>query len=400
MLTRSAAAVESQKNYRREEGLRTALLNSVISPESALAAQGVSRGLNPVTNLENQRRINEQIGPNQVTRLMYAAQKFGDDAERVKLLIKNVDLRNFQDLENGFSALHYAIKSGNIDVVRVLLEEPVPEAFKFRPAEDVLEGMLLNIAIHEVFTDMQGFILEEDNLETATEIALLIIKHSDPNRWENLGGLFLEKLFVEMFEDNFEAYKNNINGIVDKILEIADVIFNTTKITVNDNLINICLRRTIENGYVKLAEFLLNKFLENGQDLNAAFLINDFAPKNPLFCVEQNAIDMLDSLVSTMNLLPQTLGPDNDTIFIHLVKENQISNEDLYECFEIIDNSIQEKLTYEQKVEFINLFNDFGENALGECFALRRKQPRCDDLIRWLIIEKADLDKALESGVN
>jgi ankyrin repeat protein len=117
---------DERKSELAIDALRIAMMNREQVPaESVMNLQGVARPFQNISayNSEFGRRVNDQLGPNKVTRLMYAA--FIGDEARVLALIRQGARRNLVST-SGKTALYYAVQEGHINVVRILLEAPIP----------------------------------------------------------------------------------------------------------------------------------------------------------------------------------------------------------------------------------------------------------------------------------
>lgn len=396
MLTRNQIVAQKAqtRNYRAEDALRMALLNPLISPQDAMRLQGVSRAFQGITNVEYQRRINEKIRGR--TRLMYASQKYGEH-ERVRQLIRSGALRNIVSYGRR-TALYYAVEAGQVENVKVLLNEPVPFAFRFRPVEpSVIHGLYeldedgdreqigIN-SFYEALTKIPEFVAveESDNLDTAFEILRLLIAASQPTDF--IQNRYLEDLFIN--SSSLDEYNNNTFEVVDKVLEIAKLIFEKA----GDNPVRqtmYALEICIENGRTRYAKFLLEHLISKGQNINMLIWDDTTDATNPLMLVtDKNTLEMANMLIE-LGADVDAVTPNNTSILLYAIKTGRFPNEQA--------NLVHfARLLLSISSNSINLVDEDQRHVLGEAFGRYRNR----ELIDLLIEHGADPLLALHSAVH
>jgi ankyrin repeat protein len=374
---------EEDLQYLAEEGLRTALFNRSIGPESAIKLQGVSRPMQAASNPEYQQRIDDRIGVQKRTRLMFAAAT--GDVPRIRVLIRNGARRNIFDAR-GMTALTYAARYLQFEAMRALILEPVPPEFRFRPVEiPLFHDDFSNIddmkygAMRQLFWNLFSNSKRED-AECAVRVRIaerMIIELG------NYTPIFMNeiKLFEELELVQLQSFNNawNVYG------NILIAFFNRHGVLFSIGRLVKCARHIIKKGAVPILWVLLQVLRARGVDLNA-YRYNQEPIIFALKHLNENSLSLLNLFEEFEIDFDQRDG--NNTTFLLNLALNLKRGRDLFAQFA------------ERVLQIfpgnINAVNNDGENLLGEVFARHRQA----DVIDLLLRLGADPVLALHSGVH
>jgi ankyrin repeat protein len=277
---------EQEKSERAIDALRIAMMNKEQIPaESVLNLQGVARPFQAISayNPEFGRRVNDQIGPKKVTRLMYAAY-VGDEA-RLLALIKQGARRNIVST-TGKTALFYAVQKQHIGAVRILLEAPIP--FGSPQEQPIFNRDALTLSpITEAIRFLYYYSENKDSEAEfrAHQITRILIIKAPEGSFQNQP--YLYNLFFKCTYASYFEYANLENLFLGRILDLAQICVDKgAELYCDDREDGDLLHVMVTKNFINFANFLIYELQRRGKSIN--YLYNG---RSLLSCLYENYDD-------------------------------------------------------------------------------------------------------------